>query len=109
PFLYHKTTARRLYTQALGQAAARGLYDVIFTNEAGEVTEGARSNIITERGGRLVTPPVASGLLGGVARARLIREGRLHEEVLRREDLLAAEKVYLSNALVGLQPARLRA
>lgn len=109
PFLYHKTTARRLYTQALGQAAARGLYDVIFTNEAGEVTEGARSNIIIERGGRLVTPPVASGLLGGVARARLIREGRLHEEVLRREDLLAAEKVYLSNALVGLQPARLRA
>src|SRR5690606_9169977 len=108
PFLYHKTTARRLYTRALEDAAGKGLYDVIFMNEDGEITEGARSNIVIEREGRLVTPPIACGLLGGVARARLIREGRLHEEILRRDDLLGAEKVYVSNALVGMQPARLR-
>jgi len=109
PFLYHKTTARRRYIAALEKAAGQGLYDLIFTNEEGEVTEGARSNIVIERDGRLLTPPVASGLLPGVARSELIRQGRLQEQVLRREDLLAAEKVYVSNALVGLQPARLRA
>ncbi|MFH1245840.1 MAG: aminodeoxychorismate synthase component I, partial [Candidatus Omnitrophota bacterium] len=45
-FLYHKTTNRKLYDAEYRRARSRGFYDVIFSNEKGEITEGAISNIV---------------------------------------------------------------
>ena len=54
----------------------------------------------------LLTPPLACGLLPGVLRARLLREGRAREAVLRPADL-AARRLFVGNSLRGLIPARL--
>jgi para-aminobenzoate synthetase / 4-amino-4-deoxychorismate lyase len=108
-FLFHKTTRRRRYDWALRRALARGHWDVLFLNERGEVTEGARSNIFVEKGGVFLTPPLASGLLPGTFRAHLMTSEaqRVRERVLYPGDLRRAERIYLGNALHGLVPVRL--
>ncbi len=108
-FLYHKTTRRRLYDLTLRRALARGHWDVLFLNERGEVTEGARSSVFVEKKGELVTPPLASGLLPGTFRAHLLTSGdrRVREQVLYPRDLRRARRLYLGNSLHGLIPVRL--
>lgn len=97
----HKTTVRRRYDEALA-ALPPDVFDAIFLNAAGEVCEGARSNVFVERDGHLLTPPRACGLLPGVLRGQLLESGRALERVLTRDDLLCGDRVYLGNALRGL-------
>jgi len=98
-----KTTARARYERALAAQAGRPeVFDTIFLNTRGEVCEGARSNVFVERDGLLYTPPLRCGLLPGVMRRSLLASGRACEAVLTKADLLAAEAVYMANALRGL-------
>lgn len=106
-FLFHKTTNRDFYEAPLAEARAKhSCFDVLFTNERGELTEGAVSNIFIERDGILLTPPVASGLLAGVLRQSLFDdpEVEIREAVLFPEDLDAADAIYLGNSVRGLIP-----
>jgi len=68
PFLYHKTTNRKFYDCFLRKFKRKGFYDVIFMNEKGEITEGARTNVYLEKKGIIYTPPLKCGLLGGAVR-----------------------------------------
>ena len=102
PFLRHKTTHRPLYDRAFAWARGRGFDEALLLNEQGEVTEGTRTNVFVRRGGRLFTPPLASGGLDGVCRAHVLAtQPEAAEEVLRAPDLLSADAVYLCNALRG--------
>ena len=98
----HKTSLRAPYDVA---RTGSGAAEVVFVDEPGFVTEGSWSNIFVERGGLLLTPPLALGLLPGVLRAELIEKGRAVESHLRLADL--AGGFYLGNSLRGLIPARL--
>lgn len=107
--LRHKTTARSRYDRALARLAERPeIFDAIFFNTRGEVCEGARSTVFVERDGVLLTPPLACGLLPGVKRRQLLESGRAMERVLTRDDLLAASKLYVANALRGLVEVNLQ-
>jgi branched-subunit amino acid aminotransferase/4-amino-4-deoxychorismate lyase len=99
--LRHKTNWRGHYE---GEAARHAADEVIFQNERGELTEGARSNIFIRRKDRLVTPPLSSGLLPGCLRAELLDSGDCEEAVLTPADLDG--EVFLGNSLRGLIPAR---
>lgn len=104
PFLYHKTTRRELYTSEREQALDRGYFEVIFTNEKGEITEGSISNIMLRQGQHLFTPPIGCGLLAGVCREHLLE---LHprvitEKIVHRTDLLTADAIYLVNSIRGI-------
>jgi para-aminobenzoate synthetase/4-amino-4-deoxychorismate lyase len=106
PLRGHKTTARRLYDEALrGLSSDSGVFDRVFLNQRGEVAEGARSNVFVERDGVLLTPPVASGALPGVLRAELLATGKAREAVLLPADLEGG--FWLGNALRGLVPVTL--
>jgi para-aminobenzoate synthetase/4-amino-4-deoxychorismate lyase len=102
PFLYHKTTYRPLYTEEYQKAKTRGLFDRVFTNERGELTEGTISNIFLEIDGELVTPPVFSGLLNGTFRQDFMEHGNAREQVLYPDDLKKAQAIYLGNSVRGL-------
>jgi para-aminobenzoate synthetase/4-amino-4-deoxychorismate lyase len=95
--LRHKTTWRDLYES---EAARLKTDEVLFRNERGELTEGARSNIFIRRDGVLLTPPLSSGLLPGILREELLETGAAREAVLTQADLRGA--VYFGNALRGL-------
>jgi para-aminobenzoate synthetase/4-amino-4-deoxychorismate lyase len=100
--LRHKTSNRAFYDAA---RAASGAFEVVFHDNAGRLTEGSFTSVFVERHGRLLTPPLARGLLPGVLRGRLIAEGRAVEGDLTAEDL--AQGFFIGNALRGLMPARL--
>jgi para-aminobenzoate synthetase/4-amino-4-deoxychorismate lyase len=98
--LAHKTSDRAFYDEARGEA-----FEVVFVDEEGFVTEGSRTNLFVKRGGKLLTPPLARGLLPGILRERLIEEGRAVEADLRVADL--ASGYYIGNAVRGLIAATL--
>jgi para-aminobenzoate synthetase/4-amino-4-deoxychorismate lyase len=100
--LTHKTSLRAAYDSARHESGAA---EVVFVDEPGFVTEGSWSNIFVERGGQLLTPPLALGLLPGVLRAELIDKGRAVESHLRIADLDGG--FFIGNSLRGLIPARL--
>ena len=97
PFLYHKTTNRVVYEQAL--AACPEYTDVILWNEKGEVTESSIANIVVELDGKLYTPPIPCGLLPGTYRAYLLEQGKVRERVILKEDLLRSTHIYLVNSV----------
>src|SRR6185295_17059552 len=103
-FLYHKTTHRSVYENALG--GCPGFRDVLLYNEAGEVTESTIANVAVESGGVLYTPPVRCGLLAGTYRAWMLEQGRLRERILRLEDVLSSPAVYLMNSVRGMSRVR---
>ncbi len=106
PLLRHKTTRRTLFESELARAKdIFGALEVVFENQHGELTEGAWTNLFVERDGRLLTPPLASGLLPGTLRADLLASGRAAEAVLTREDLGEADCIYLGNSVRGLMKA----
>ena len=108
-FLRHKTTRRHRYDDDWQRLAnTQGADDVLYRNERGELTEGSRTNVFIERGGRLLTPPIGSGLLPGVLRAELLATGRAVEHVLDLADLSNGDAVYLGNSVRGLVKAKPR-
>jgi para-aminobenzoate synthetase/4-amino-4-deoxychorismate lyase len=97
--LRHKTSWRELYDRE-----HPGCDEMLFCNEHGELTEGARSNIFIRRGGVLLTPPLQAGLLPGILRAELLARGEARETALTQSDL--KDEVWLGNSLRGLIPAK---
>jgi len=108
-FLQHKTTLRARYDAAWRAAEAQGVFDVLFFNTRGELTEGARSNVFVKLKGRWLTPPLDAGVLPGVMRSVLLADSKWHarEQRLTLDDLYAAEEIMVCNALRGALPARL--
>lgn len=104
PFLYHKTTRRRLYEEAL--AARPDFDDVILFNGDGEVTESTRANIVAEIEGRRVTPPVCCGLLPGTLRQHLLDAGAVTTRIITVDELLRSPRLFLVNSLRGQLPAQ---
>jgi para-aminobenzoate synthetase/4-amino-4-deoxychorismate lyase len=104
-FLYHKTTHRAVYEKA--RRDCRGFGDVILWNERGEITESTMSNVVVEMAGRLLTPPVSSGLLAGTYRALLLAQGEISEKVIHVDDLKRCSAIYLINSVRATRKARL--
>ena len=103
PFLYHKTTHRGFYPAA--RPAGGACDDVVLWNEQGQATETTIANLVVQQGGRLITPPVESGLLPGVFRRHLLETGQIVEGVVTLDDLRRAERVFAVNSVRKWMPA----
>ena len=101
PFLQHKTSVRADYNAALAAAQSHGLFDCVFTNESGHITEGARSSIFIKLNGQWLTPPLSCGVLPSIARAELLADPSFdaRECLFSANDVRQAEQVILCNAL----------
>ena len=104
-FVCHKTSHRTVYDQAVAEVP-RGT-EPLLVNELGHVTESAIANLVYEIGGQLYTPPVSDGLLPGVLRGVLIKEGKLIERSLCVTELADVTGWWLVNALRGWREAKL--
>ncbi len=99
PWLRVKSTRRAVYDQARS-SLPKGLDEMIFLNERGEVCDGSITTVFFDRGQGMRTPPLSCGLLPGVLRAEI----GCPEEVLRAEELPRV-RLWVGNALRGLIPA----
>jgi len=98
-FVRFKTTHRAHY-EAFAPTDD-GVFDTLLWNERGELTEFTRGNVALRLDGRWLTPALRSGLLPGIARARLLREGTIAEAILTRDDLARADGLAFFNSLRG--------
>lgn len=98
-FMYHKTTYRPWFYDSYQKIAKGEVFDEIFFNEKGELTEGSRSNIVLEIKGKLYTPPVSCGLLNGIYRQQM---KNITEQILYKSDLEKADKIYCVNSVRGM-------
>ncbi|MGH9718059.1 MAG: aminodeoxychorismate synthase component I [Candidatus Acidiferrales bacterium] len=107
-FFFHKTTHRAMYDNELMAARKREFDDVLFFNDRGELTEGTIHNVFIVKGGVWRTPPVCCGLLPGIYRAHLLKTRKnCREAILKMEDLLRADSIYLCNSVRGTFPVTL--
>ncbi len=98
-FTYHKTTNRRIYTEAL--ARHTNVNDLLLLNEQGRVTESCIGNLVVRKGTVFTTPDLSGGLLNGVFRAQLLEEKKITETVITPDDLFYADEIYLINSVRG--------
>lgn len=110
PIFFHKTTQRNLYeSELLEKKHSTGCFDVIFTNEKDEITEGSFTNIFIKKNGVFLTPKRECGLLGGIYRQQMLDNPdiKTSEEVIFRHDLENADQIFLCNAVRGLFEVKL--
>lgn len=101
-----KTTSYGENVRALAYAAEHGGAEAIFANTAGQLCEGTGSNVFVVNGGRLLTPPLASGCLAGVTRALVIEWAGAEEAELPVGALAAADEAFLCGTTRDVQPIR---
>ncbi len=94
----------------LREARSRGADEVLILNLAGQLTEAATANIFFVRRNTIVTPPLSSGLLGGITRALLLERiaarigATAIEEVIAPADLRYFDSCFLASTINDLVP-----
>jgi branched-chain amino acid aminotransferase/4-amino-4-deoxychorismate lyase len=96
---------------ARAQARAVGADEAVMRNNHGDLACASAANLFWVLDGRLFTPALHCGVLGGIARARVLDLARgldveVHEVATGAEALDAAEAVFLTNSLIGVRPVR---
>lgn len=98
-FLYHKVTKRAFYDREREKGLEKGYFETIFLNQRDELTQGAITNIFILQNKQLYTPTLKSGLLPGVLREHLLRQGKAKERTLYLKDIKSADEVYIGNSV----------
>src|SRR5947208_12695044 len=88
---------------ALRWARERGAEEAVFGNLAGRLCEGTGTNVFVGTGGRMLTPPLASGCLAGVTRDLLLELGVVEEEDLPLSALADADEAFLTSSTRDVQ------
>ena len=104
-FLRYKTTARTAYDRHIAQS--EDAFDILLWNERHEITEFTRGNVVVSMHGKLITPPLTSGLLPGVLRAELLEKNIVAEALIRVDDLAHADAIWFINSVRGWLPVRI--
>jgi branched-chain amino acid aminotransferase len=97
---------------AVREAYAKGALEALMLNEAGELAEGASSNVFLVKDGRVATPPLSAGILPGITREVILELAKalgipMREESLRVPDLLEADEAFVTSTLKEAAPIRL--
>jgi branched-chain amino acid aminotransferase len=97
------------HAAVLDKAHHEGFDDALLTNERGHLAECTSANVFLVRGGKILTPPLASGCLPGITREVLLEIAppagiEIRERELRPEDLATAEEVFISSTTREIAP-----
>ena len=69
------------------------------------VLEASRANVFLVEDGQIVTPPADGRILPGVTRRRVLELATVSEEPVTLARLLAADEVFLTGSVRGVEPA----
>ena len=93
--------------RAKRQALADGCDETLFIAPDGQVLEGATTNVFIVQNRTVSTPPLSTGILPGVMRAQVLRlsaPAAVRERAITLVEMLAANEVFVTNALLGIMP-----
>ncbi len=107
-----KAGGNYLSSQLIGlEARDRGFEEGIGLGVDGLLSEGAGENIFVVLKGRLITPPASSSILNGITRDTVIQLAadmgiETTEQTLAREQLYAAEEIFMTGTAAEVTPVR---
>jgi branched-subunit amino acid aminotransferase/4-amino-4-deoxychorismate lyase len=99
-----KTANYWFNTAALTQARSRGFDEALLFNDFAELVSACCANVFVVREDRIATPPRSSGVRQGVIREWVIARRKVEERRLRREDVVNADEIFLTNSWLGVMP-----
>jgi para-aminobenzoate synthetase / 4-amino-4-deoxychorismate lyase len=102
----HKWSDRSLLDE--GQARLPEDTLPLIVDEDGAALEASRASVFAERDGTLFTPPLDGRILPGITRMRVLKIAaaaglETEETALDRDDLLAADEVFLTGSVRGVE------
>ena len=109
PLGRYKTTSRLAYRLASEEARTARVDEALLVSAAGEVMEGATSNLFAVIGGEVLTPPLARGILPGITRAWVFGAAAeldlaCREATLDRAAVAGADEIFLTNSVQQVVP-----
>lgn len=104
PFGGLKTANYWFNANALTQARRRGFDEALLFNDFAELVSACMANVFLVRDDKLLTPARSSGARMGVIREWVIGRRKVEERRLRREDVVEAEEIFLTNSWIGVMP-----
>jgi branched-subunit amino acid aminotransferase/4-amino-4-deoxychorismate lyase len=84
------------------EARQRGFEECVQLNERGEVTSASMANIFWLKDGRLFTPAIKTGCLGGTTREFVLENIECDEVEVPIERLHNADEIFLTSAGIGI-------
>ncbi len=94
----HKTTGYLENLLAKEEAFKRGAFEALLVDRAGDIIEGATSNVFLIHDGKVMTPPLSRGPLPGITR-------KLCLEIMKKNDMVFKEEEITLSALKECQGA----
>lgn len=104
--MFHKTTDRARYLNWHDPQSP--LLDHLLWDEKGHATEFTRGNLVVDWDGKLLTPPLACGLLPGTFRQWLLDRGLIEPQTLTRAQVEQADQLWFVNSVEGWIPVSLQ-
>jgi branched-chain amino acid aminotransferase len=98
-----KTTSYADNVVALARAHEHGASEAIFANTRDELCEGTGTNVFVVLDGRLLTPPLSSGCLGGITRELVLECTGAVEETLPYDVLFRADELFVTSTIRQVQ------
>jgi len=94
---------------AMQEALRSGAEEALMRNQQGELVECSQSNFFVVRGGAVLTPPLAAGLLPGITRAFVMELAeelglQAHEARLTPDDLRTADEAFITGTTREITP-----
>lgn len=105
-----KSTNRAINITGSVFANENGLQNCLLVNDAKNVIEALNGNLFMLLNGKLITPPVSEGCIGGILRKQILTiakkiEGvEVVEEPISPFDLQKADELFITNIITGIQP-----
>lgn len=104
----YKSINSLLPIMAANFAEKNKLQECFILNEKGKIIESISSNVFIVSNGVLYTPPLEDGCIGGIMRMNVINTAiengiTVYENTLSPQNLLAADEIFLTNAIQGIQ------
>jgi len=104
PFRGLKTANYWFNADVLAQARRQKFDEVLLFNEFAELVSACCANVFLVHNDRIATPPRSSGARNGVIREWVIARRKVEERRLRREDVVKADEIFLTNSWIGVMP-----
>ncbi len=104
PFGGLKTANYWFNADVLAHARRRGFDEALLFNDRAELVSACCANVFVVREDRIATPARTCGARAGVIREWVIGRRKVEERRLRREDVVNADEIFLTNSWLGVMP-----
>ncbi|MFH1075717.1 MAG: aminotransferase class IV [Pseudomonadota bacterium] len=111
PLVRFKTSSYLENITSLKWARRRNFFDSVFVNEKNEITEGSITNLFFVKDNIVTTPLLATGLLPGITRSKVIEICHANGILLKEtrilvDELDGFENAFATNSIIEILPIK---